>query len=231
MEITFALTFSPIARRSRRRVRRMMLRALDPDLVSATEWSSVETGLPVESATSGQAAVANRRAQYLEICDHTIERSKCLRVLEIGSFYGSALEAWQKSVLPESTIVIIDVSFKLAKIAHSGEIYVRADNDSTTLLRELTKEYGPFDVILDAGTPTCAQTVALFRHLYTSALTEEGVYLVDNVRFHPWAFYNGLSISSIPGAFADLIYGHYQVATGTREPDGGPLVVVRRTTD
>lgn len=208
-----------------------MLRALDPDLVSATEWSTVETGLPIESATSGHAEVASRRAHYLEICHSTIERTKSLRVLEIGSFYGSALEAWQKSAPRESTVVIIDVSSKLAKIAHSGEIYVRADKDFTSLLRELTSEYGPFDVILDAGTPTSVQTIALFRHLYTSALTEEGVYLVDKVRFHPWAFYNGLSFAGVPGAFADLIYGHCQVAKGKREPDGGPLVVVRRTTD
>nr|WP_194945731.1 hypothetical protein [Mycolicibacterium malmesburyense] len=231
MKITFALTFSPIARRARLRARRKMLRALGPERATATDWSSIETGLPVESASSDRGALARRRAHYLEICHSRIDRSESPRVLEIGRFYGAALEAWQKSLPRESTIVIIDVSFKLAKIAHSGEIYVRVDEDSTSLLRGLASEYGPFDVILDVGTPTSAQTIALFRHLYTSALTEDGVYLVDNVRFHPWAFYNGLSVFSIPSAFADLIYGHYQVATGKKEPDGGPLVVVRRATD
>jgi len=152
-------------------------------------------------------------------------------MLEIGSFYGDSLQIWQEYLHPDSLIVGIDLDSKLVKIANSGGVHVRIvgeKNDS--LLSELAAEFGPFDVILDAGSHTSSQMVDSFRCLFANALSDSGVYVVEDGYCDFWAFYNRFSFIDVVKALIDAVYGHYQVATSETNVRVGHIVIVRRAT-
>ena len=209
-----------------------MLRALGPDLASMTTWSAVATELNGEMAeVINRTARVHKLAHYLPVCESVVEGARPIRMLEIGSFYGDSLQIWQEYLHPDSLIVGIDLDSKLVKIANSGGVHVRIvgeKNDS--LLSELAAEFGPFDVILDAGSHTSSQMVDSFRCLFANALSDSGVYVVEDGYCDFWAFYNRFSFIDVVKALIDAVYGHYQVATSETNVRVGHIVIVRRAT-
>lgn len=209
-----------------------MMRALGPDLSSATVWSTWETERPSgQDAAISYGSEEDKHAQHLAICQSEVDVTKPIRVLEIGNFYGSSLRSWQEGIHSGSTIVTIDISSKLAKIADARGTYVRIGGEPRTVIREAASEFGPFDVILDAGSLTTGHMIDFFGFLFGNALKEDGIYLIADSRFHPWTFYNGLSATNLGSAFLDALYGHYQVASDESRFQSSPVVVVRRAVE
>jgi hypothetical protein len=138
-------------------------------------------------------------------------------MLEIGSFYGHSLQMWQEYLHPGSLIVGIDINSNLLKIADSRGIHVRiGGKQNVSFLREVAAEFGPFDIILDGGSHTSSSMVNSFRCLFANALSETGVYMVEDVDYDYWTFYRDSRVSFIDlvGALIDAMHSHYQVATG-----------------
>lgn len=209
-----------------------MMRALGQDLSLATEWSARESESPSgHAAEDSYAWEADKHAQYLAICQSEVDLARPIRVLEIGSFYGSSLRSWQEGIPTGSTIVTVDISSKLAKIADARGVHVRIGGEPRTVIREAASEFGPFDVILDAGSLTTAHMIDFFGFLFQSALSEDGIYMLADSRFHPWTFYNGLSVRNLGSAFKDALYGHYQIASDESRFQSSPIVVVRRAVE
>jgi hypothetical protein len=153
-------------------------------------------------------------------------------MLEIGSFHDDSLEMWREYLHPESLIVCIDLSQKLLKIADSGGAHVRiGGRRDISFLREVAAEFGPFDFILDGGSRsfthvlpslagraghTSSHMVDSFRCLFANALSDSGVYMVEDVDCDYWTFYRDSRVSfmDLVKALIDALHGHYQVATG-----------------
>jgi hypothetical protein len=215
------LSVSHIARRYPRhpyRGRGRMLRALGPDLASMTTWSAVDT----ELFQGEMAEVFNRTprvhklAHYLPIYESVVDRTRPIRMLEIGDFYGDSLQMWQEYLHPDSLIVGIDINSKFLKIADSGGIHVRFGGEQgVPFLREVAAEFGPFDVILDDGTHTSSHMVDSFRCLFANALSDSGVYMVEDVDCDYRKFYRDSRVSFIDfvRALIDAMHGHYQATT------------------
>jgi hypothetical protein len=139
---------------------------------------------------------------------------------------------WREYLHPDSLIVGIDVNSKLLKIADSGGVHVRiGGGQDVSFLREVAAEFGPFDFILDSGSRfviqvqssaagrighTSSHMVDSFRCLFANALTDSGVYMVEDVDCDYWTFYRDSRVSFIDlvRALIDAMHGHYQVATG-----------------
>ncbi|MFV9632053.1 hypothetical protein [Mycobacterium neumannii] len=185
----------------------------------------------MQAAAESYAPEADKHARHLAICQFEIDLTRPIRVLEIGSFYGSSLRSWQEGIPSGSTIVTIDISSKLAKIADARGVHVRIGGEPRTVIREAASEFGPFDVILDAGSLTTAHMIDFFGFLFESALREDGIYMIADSRFHPWTFYNGLSLANLGSAFMDALYGHYQIASDESRFQSSPVVVVRRAVE
>jgi hypothetical protein len=212
------------------RGRGRMLRALGPDLASMTTWSAVDTELHGEMAEIfDRTPRVHKLAHYLPIYESVVDRTRPIRMLEIGSFYGGSLQMWQEYLHPDSLIVGIDINSKLLKIADSGRTHVRiGGQEDFTFLREVAAEFGPFDFILDSGSRflipvlssavgraghTSSHMVDSFRCLFANALSDSGVYMVEDVACDYWTFYRDSRVSfmDLVRALIDAMHGHYQV--------------------
>lgn len=207
-----------------------MLRALGPGLASMTTWSVVDTELP-----GAMAEVVDRTPRVHEVPHHlpiyesVVDRTRPIRMLEIGDIYGDSLQMWQQYLHPDSLIVGVDIDSKLAKIADSGGSRIRiGGGQNPALLDELAAEFGPFDVIIDAGSISSTRLADRFRCLFEKALSDTGVYLIEDVYCDYWTFANDFSLRDTAKALVDAVYGHYRVATSIANFRAGHLVVVRR---
>jgi predicted O-methyltransferase YrrM len=209
-----------------------MLKALGPDLASMTVWSAADTEINSETA---EVVDRTPRVHQLQCClpiyDSAVDRSKPIRMLEIGSVYGNSLQKWKEYLHPDSIIVGVDIDSKFVKIADAEGINFRIGGErSDSFLREVAAEFGPFDVIIDAGSQTSSHIVNTFGYLFKNALRDNGVYLVEDVYCDYWTLYNSFSLTDLVGALIDFGYGHYQVATSAANFRVGHLVVVHRNT-
>jgi hypothetical protein len=216
--VKIVLKLSLPARRYRYRGRGKMLRALGPDLASTTTWSAVDTEPRGEMAeVFNRTAGVHKLAHYLPIYESVVDRTRPIRMLQIGSFYRDSLQMWQEYLHPDSLIVGIDVNSKLLKIAESGGICVRiCGEQNDPFLREVAAEFGPFDVILDEGSHTSSHMVDSFRRLFATALTDSGIYIIEDVDCDYWKSYRDSRLSFIDfvRALIDAMHGHYHVTAG-----------------
>jgi hypothetical protein len=158
----------------------------------------------------------HKLAHYFSIYESVVDRTRPIRMLEICGFYGGSLQMWREYLHPDSRIVGIDIDSKLLKIADSGGIHVRIGGEQdASFLREVAAEFGPFDVILDEGSHTSSHMVDSFRSLFANALSDNGLYMVEDVDCDYWTVYRDSRISfmDLVKALIDAMHCHYQVAT------------------
>lgn len=231
--VKVVLKFSPIARRNRYGGVRKMLRALGRDHASVTTWSTVDVKLHGEmGAVIDRTPRVHGLQHYSPIFESLAFRTRPIKMLELGSFYGDSLSLWQEYLHPGSIIVGVDVDSNLMKIADAGSLHVRIGTEQDgCLLRELAAEFGPFDVIIDSGSQTSARMADSFECLFKNALDDGGIYIVEDVYCDYWTLYNGFSFSDLFKALIDAARGHYQVATDITKFHSGHLLVARRATD
>lgn len=209
-----------------------MLKALGRDVASGTTWSILDTELHGEAAdVVDRTPRVHKLPHYSLIHECVTIRTRPIRMLEIGSFYGDSLEMWQGYLHPDSRIVMIDIDSKLVKIADSGSVHVRLGGDQNySLLRDLAAEFGPFDLIIDAGSQSSSRMVSSFRSLFGNAMSEGGVYILGDVYCDFWTLYNSFSFTDAVTALLDAVRGHYQLETDLVDFRGGHLLVARRAT-
>lgn len=216
-------------RRNPYRGRDTMLEALGADLASMTTWSAVDSGLHGELAeVFNRTSRVHKFAHYLPIYESVLDRNRPIRMLEIGSFYGGSLQMWREYLHPDSLIVLLDINSRLLRIAGSEGIHVRiVGEQDVSILKAVTAEFGPFDVILDDGLSrraghaksdgghTSSHMVNSFRSLFANALTDSGVYIIEDVYCDYWTAYRDSRVSFMDfvRALIDAMHGHYQPTT------------------
>jgi hypothetical protein len=111
-----------------------------------------------------------------------------LKILEIGVFKGGSLRMWKSYFGADATVVGVDIDSGCQQHERAAEkIHVRiGDQASASFLASLHAEFGPFDVVIDDGGHTTTQQIESFLHLYFSAMTEEGIYLVEDLHTNYW---------------------------------------------
>lgn len=182
-----------------------------------TTWPAVDTELHGEMAeVFKRTPRVHKLAHYLPIYEAVVDRARPIRMLEIGSFYGDSIQMWQEYLHPGSHIVGIDINSRLLKIADLGGINVRiAGGQHPSFLTEVATEFGPFDFILDGGSHTSSNMVSSFRYLFANALSQNGVYMVEDVHCDYWTPYRDSRVSFIDlvRALIDAMHSHYQAAS------------------
>lgn len=200
------------------RGRRRMLKTLGSDLGSTTKWRAVNIATRGESAGGfSDNRSVQELARYLPLYETVIDQSTPIRMLEIGRFYGSRLERWRQLLHCDSLVVGADPKSKLLKIADSNGIHVQFGADyGAPFLNNIAAEFGPFDVIIDAGNHTSSHMVDAFRSLFTKALTDSGFYIVEAVSCDYWKSQRDSRISFIDllRALIDAMHAPYQVTSG-----------------
>ena len=122
-------------------------------------------------------------------------RGKPLRVLEIGiGGYddplkgGESLRMW-KAYFPNARICGIDI---VDKSAHDEERIrtFTGSQDDEAFLERVSREAGPFDIVIDDGSHVNSHVIQSFRVLFP-LLSADGIYVVEDTQTAYWANYGG----------------------------------------
>jgi cephalosporin hydroxylase len=109
-----------------------------------------------------------------------------VRILEIGVLGGGSLQLWRKYFGPNAVIYGIDIDPSCKQ--HEGEgCHVRiGSQDDPAFLREVVKEMGGIDMVLDDGSHVGRHQVASFRALWP-LLAMNGLYVCEDLHTAYWA--------------------------------------------
>lgn len=198
---------------------RRMHNALGPDLAAPSTWLAEDTPLAGElGAIFIKTGGGNKWLNYLPVYESVIDRSRPIRMLEIGVFHGGSLRMWREYLHPQAVIVGIDIDANCKQFQDpENNVHVRigAQQDAT-FLQEVNAEFGPFDVILDDGSHLTSHMVDSFRSLFLSALAEPGAYIVEDVHSNYWKSYRDSPMSFVDfiAVLVDAMHAHYPEAEG-----------------
>jgi hypothetical protein len=198
---------------------RRMQSALGPELAAPQTWLAADTPPAGElGAIFMKTRGVHKWLHYLPVYESIIDRSRPIRMLEIGVFHGGSLRMWREYLHPQSVIVGIDIDLNCKEFQDpENNVHVRiGGQQDTTFLQEVNNEFGPFDVILDDGSHMTSHMVASFRSLFGSALAEPGAYIVEDVHTNYWKSYRDSSISFVDfiAVLVDAMHAHYPDADG-----------------
>jgi hypothetical protein len=136
-------------------------------------------------------ARAHKWAHYFEAY-HAIfahRRAQAMRILEIGVYKGASLRLWKQYFDdPECVLVGIDIHPSCAQFDSPREnVHVRIGSQAdAAFLDAVTREFGPFDIIMDDGSHHTSHMIASFNHLFASALKDDGIYLAEDLHANYW---------------------------------------------
>lgn len=113
-----------------------------------------------------------------------------LRMLEIGVFQGGSLQFWRTVLGPEARICGIDIDERCRELSTS-DLPVRIGSQADgAFLREVVKELGGVDVVLDDGSHRQAHIRASFDALFP-LLSDGGLYIVEDTHACYWPEFGG----------------------------------------
>ena len=117
-------------------------------------------------------------------------RHSPVRFLEIGVFRGGSLGMWRKYFGGESIIFGIDSDSSCADLnGHAGQVRIGSQDDPD-FLREVVREMGGVDIVLDDGSHQTKHQIESFKILFPE-MSEGGVYMVEDLHTSYWRGYGG----------------------------------------
>jgi hypothetical protein len=199
-----------------------MQNVLGTELAAPKTWSAVDTPPAGElAAIFMRTDAVHKWVHYLPVYESVIDRSRPIRMLEIGVFHGGSLRMWREYLHPKSVIVGIDIDPNCKQFDDpENNVHVRiGGQQDATFLDEVNAEFGPFDVILDDGSHMTSHMVESFRRLFGSALSDPGVYIAEDVHSNYWKSYRDSSTSFVDlvAVLVDAMHAHYTEGSGERD--------------
>ncbi len=141
---------------------------------------------------------------YFEIYDRYFSRFRGsgVRMLEIGVSKGGSLDLWRQYLGPDAVIYGIDIDPDCARYdGISGQVRIGSQADPD-FLASVVDEMGGVDLILDDGSHDSRHIRASLTALFPR-LSENGVYMIEDLHAAYWPSYSGGYGSSI-GFMADV---------------------------
>lgn len=203
-----------------------MLKALGPELGREVTWTASDVP-PADgelAAIFAETPNIHKMLHYLPAYESALApfRSRPIRMLEIGVARGGSLQMWRRFLHPESTIVGIDIDPSTQQFDDpSQRVHVRLGSQTDiSFLRDVTKEFGPFDVILDDGSHMNSHIVLTFQHLFPMGVAAGGIYMVEDLHSNYWKPYRDspMSFADFIKWLTDAMHAHYQTV-GSKELD------------
>ncbi len=112
-------------------------------------------------------------------------KDKSVRVLEIGVSKGGSLGMWQQYFKNADVIVGLDIDTECRQYERDNlRIYI-GDQTDRSLLERISRECGPFDLIVDDGGHTMQQQIISFETLFP-LLADDGVYVIEDLHTSYW---------------------------------------------
>lgn len=175
---------------------------------------------PVFQLWKQQKPRAHKWTHYFETYQAIFgpHRPKALRILEIGIYQGASLRLWRRYFdNPETVIVGIDIDPACARFDSPHEkVHVRiGDQADAVFLATVTREFGPFDIIIDDGSHQSSHLIQSFNHLFAGALKDDGIYLAEDLHANYWEPWRDTrqSFLDVCKELMELMHAHYTQAT------------------
>ncbi len=141
---------------------------------------------------------------YLEVYDRFLSRFRDtpVRILEIGVQDGGSLQIWRKYLGRKAVIFGIDIDAR-CRAFDDAEACVRiGSQNDPDFLREVVREMGGVDIVVDDGSHVAEHQATSFRTLFP-LLETGGVYLCEDVQTSYWRVYHNGGYQR-PGTFIEL---------------------------
>jgi SAM-dependent methyltransferase len=112
------------------------------------------------------------------------------RILEIGISHGGSLDLWRDYFGRGVEIVGIDIDRRALALAEPGIDICIGDQGNPEFLRQVARDHGPFDIVIDDGSHRSEHQLCSLEHLWP-ALRPGGIYLVEDLHTNYWQDYGG----------------------------------------
>ena len=135
----------------------------------------------------GTGGKCHKWRHYFEIYERYFSSfvGKDCTYLEIGVQKGGSLQIMQEYLGPKARVIGVDIDPECTALRDEGrEIHI-GDQSDVQFLAQLTRECGPFDIVLDDGGHTADQQIVSFLSLFP-ALKEGGIYAVEDLQSTFW---------------------------------------------
>ena len=135
---------------------------------------------------------SNKWPHYFPIYERHLSkfRNSYVTLFEIGVAGGGSLQLWKRWLGPNALIVGVDVS-EACRQVEEEQIHVRINRDKTPqFLKDLVKEFGPPDIVLDDGSHLQSEVNWAFDALFDS-VPKNGVYMVEDLHTAYWEAFEG----------------------------------------
>ena len=116
-------------------------------------------------------------------------RKREVTFFEIGTFRGESLEVWRRYFTNHKLIMGLSYGngqkeFLVEDKEKKTRIYL-GDQSNATLLQQLCKENGPFDIILDDGSHVPSHQQISYNALFP-CVKEGGLYMIEDIETSYW---------------------------------------------
>jgi hypothetical protein len=171
---------------------------IDPSLLAMVDWPCYRVDVPPEQVRANELYKlwmtipgGHKWTQYFPIYEAVFGplRASPLRILEIGVYLGASLALWRKYFdHPQTTLVGIDILPECAKFDRPAEgTHVRIGSQADSeFLKQVVREFGPFDLIIDDGSHHSAHMITSFNCMYSDGLKDSGIYFVEDLHANYW---------------------------------------------
>ncbi len=129
---------------------------------------------------------------YFEVYERHFSRykGKDVTILEIGLYHGGSLQFWRNYFGPNSKIYGVDINPECKTLEKDNVKVFIGSQEDRQFLRELKKQIGPLDILLDDGGHTMRQQIVTFEELYDH-VKEDGVFACEDIHTSYWKKYGG----------------------------------------
>lgn len=124
-------------------------------------------------------------------------RHQPLKILEIGIQSGSSLLMWEE-FFSKSKIYGLDITFDNIRpgymnlIQKSDRIKIfKGSQTNVNRLETIKKATGKFDIIIDDGSHVSKHQEISFNYLFSNALSDNGMYIIEDLGSSYWTKYGG----------------------------------------
>ena len=107
-------------------------------------------------------------------------RGKAVTVVEFGVSYGGSAQMWREYFGPRARLYGIDINPKCKQWERPWFQVFIGDQADRQFLREIAREIGPIDILMDDGGHKPPEQIATFEELYP-LVKPGGVYLVEDL--------------------------------------------------
>lgn len=126
--------------------------------------------------------------------------NKEVRILEIGVYKGGSLQMWKDYFGEKALITGIDIDSACKQYEEERVNVCIGSQDDQDFLKQVSEQYGPFDIVLDDGGHQVVHQTVTFETMFP-LLKPGGIYLIEDLHSSYWPEFGGMPYK--PGTFLE----------------------------